>query len=197
MDEKLFGTSMKEQLYAKQLDTGVSALKQNRDKLPTTEAWLESLGYCKTNDKFEKVGDAICDAIVLPKCPLLFKEKVVPSSKETPFKKMQDFLVQMGLPVSLVCQAVDKDCVFVQIEDARNNFTAELLGNIRSAIAHLVIKTYILLRWSGYGHNTKYMRAQIQRIYVRQIDYTQDISGAIIFSLSLANPCSELHAAIK
>jgi len=88
LDEKLFGTSMKERLYAEQLDMGVSALKQNRDKLPTTEAWLESLGYCKTNDKFEKVGDAICDAIVLPKCPLLFKEKVVPSSKETPFKKM-------------------------------------------------------------------------------------------------------------
>ena len=41
------------------------------------------------------------------------------------------------------------------------------------------------------------MRAQIQRIYVHQIDHTQDISGAIIFSLSLANPCSELHAVIK
>jgi len=115
--------SMKEQAYAKQLDTGVSALKENRDKLPTTEAWLASLAYCKTNDNFEKVGDAICDAIVLPKCPLLFKEKLVPSSKETPFKKMQDFLVQIGLPVSLVCQAVDKDCVFIQLEDARNSFT--------------------------------------------------------------------------
>ena len=110
---------------------------------------------------------------------------------------MQDFLVQIGLPVNLVCQAVDKDCVFIQLEDARNSFTVELLGNIRSAIAHMIIKTYILLRWSGYEHNSKYMRAQIQRIYVRQIDYTQDISGAIIFSLSLANPCSELHAAIK
>ena len=158
---------------------------------------MASLAYCKTNDNFQKVGDAICDAIVLPKCPLLFKEKVIPSSKETPFKKMQDFLVQMGLPVSLVCQAVDKDCVFVQLEDARNSFTAELLGNIRSAIAHLIIKTYILLRWNGYKHNSKYMRAQIQRIYVHQIDYTQDISGAIIFSLSLATPCSELHVVIK
>jgi hypothetical protein len=101
----------------------VAALKKNREKLPITEAWLASLAYCKTNDNFQKVGDAICDAIVLPKCPLLFKEKLIPSSKETPFKKMQDFLIQMGLPVSLVCQAVDKDCVFVQLEDARNSFT--------------------------------------------------------------------------
>jgi len=115
--------SMKEQAYAKQLDIGVAALKENRDKLHTTEAWLASLAYCKTNENFQKVGDAICDAIVLPKCPLLFKEKLVPSGKETPFREMQDFLIQMGLPVNLVCQAVDKDCVFVQLEDARNSFT--------------------------------------------------------------------------
>ena len=44
--------SKKEQIYAKQLETGVAALKQNREKLPTTEAWLASLRYCKTNDKF-------------------------------------------------------------------------------------------------------------------------------------------------
>ena len=44
--------SIKEQVYAKQLDTGVAALKQNRDKLPTTEAWLASLEYCKTDDNF-------------------------------------------------------------------------------------------------------------------------------------------------
>ena len=41
------------------------------------------------------------------------------------------------------------------------------------------------------------MRAQIQRIYVRQIDYTQDISGAIIFSLSLESPCTKLFDAIR
>jgi hypothetical protein len=34
-------------------------------------------------------------------------------------------------------------------------------------------------------------------LYVRQIDFTQDISGSVIFSLSLETPCTDLFDAIK
>ena len=76
---------MKEQSRSKQIDTAIDAFKQHKEKLVTTEAWLKSLAYCKTDgiaDEFKKIGEAICDAIIFPKCPLLFKDK------EKPFKKM-------------------------------------------------------------------------------------------------------------
>jgi hypothetical protein len=64
-----------------------------------------SLEYCKANDNFIKVGEPICDAIVLPMCPLLFKEN--------PFKSMKEFLIEQGIHVKSVYKGVKKDTVFV------------------------------------------------------------------------------------
>lgn len=75
----------------------VKSFKSLRDKLATTEEWLASLAYCKTDDDFKKIGDPICDAIIFPKCPLLF------DIGNKPYKQMEIFFTDMGLPVSLVC----------------------------------------------------------------------------------------------
>lgn len=72
---------MKELAEASQIKLIAEAFKDHKAKLVTTEDWLESLSYCKTDDEFIKVGVPICDAIVLPMCPLLFKNK--------PFEEMR------------------------------------------------------------------------------------------------------------
>ncbi len=37
-----------------------------------TEDWLQSLDYCGNNGEFKKLGEPICDAIIIPKCLHLF-----------------------------------------------------------------------------------------------------------------------------
>ena len=101
---------------------------------------MNSLAYCKTNDSFEKIGEPICDAIVFPKCPLLF------DSENEPYKQMQLFFTKMGLPVSFVYQAAKSDCVFIQLEDARNAFTDDLMMNLRKAVSVLTLRTYAILK---------------------------------------------------
>jgi hypothetical protein len=111
----------------------VDAFNEHKDKLVNTEDWLHSLAYCKSTDEFQKVGRPICDAIVLPKCPLLFPE--------TPFKSMETFLIQHGIHVKSVYQAVKKDCIFVALSESRNEFTPELVAKLKSAIMTLRRKT--------------------------------------------------------
>jgi hypothetical protein len=65
----------------------------------------------------------------------------------------------MGLPVSIVCQAAKKDCVFVQLEDSRNIFTPELLAKIRAAVSVLALRTYRVLRKKGHDHKDKELLA--------------------------------------
>lgn len=75
---------MKELSKANQIAIAVKAFEGHKDKLPATEDWLRSLSYCKDNNKeFKKVGLPICDAIIFPKCPLLFPKE--------PFKSMKRF----------------------------------------------------------------------------------------------------------
>lgn len=136
---------MKELNKAKQVDIAVNAFKLHYDKIASTEEWLTSLAYCKTNDDFEKIGDPICDAIIFPKCPLLF------DFNNKPYKQMEIFFTDMGLPVSLVCQSVKSDYVMIQLEDARNMFTADLMRNLRKAVSVLTLRTYVVLRKQGYS----------------------------------------------
>jgi hypothetical protein len=77
---------MKELEQARQIELVANGFVAHKDKLMTTEAWLESLACYKTYDEFVKVGVPICDAIVLPKCSLLFKDE--------PFKAMKKFLIR-------------------------------------------------------------------------------------------------------
>ena len=57
----------------------------HKDKLVTTEEWLKLLACYKSDGTFEKVGEPICDAIILPKCKFLFPKE--------PFKSMKAFLI--------------------------------------------------------------------------------------------------------
>ena len=72
---------MKEIAQGEQIALVAAAFSEHKSKLVTTEDWLRSLEYCKSNSEFIKVGVPICDAIVLPRCPLLFKEKPFESMK--------------------------------------------------------------------------------------------------------------------
>jgi hypothetical protein len=52
--------------------------KTLKDNLATTEKWLASLAYCKSQHDFKKVGKPICNVMIFPKCPLLFSPKNKP-----------------------------------------------------------------------------------------------------------------------
>lgn len=85
---------MKEIAKGEQTKLIAEAFVENKDQVNATEDWLQSIKYCKANDEFIKIGMPICDAIVLPKCPLLFKEK--------PFQAMKEFLIEEGIHVKSV-----------------------------------------------------------------------------------------------
>jgi hypothetical protein len=120
--------------------------KSLHDELPTTEEWLASLAYRKTDDEFKKIGDPICDGIIFPKCPLLF------DINDEPYKHMYIFFTHMGLPVKHVGHSVRVDHVFIQLDDARNMFTSDLMKNLHKAVCVLTLKTYRALLKKGYDH---------------------------------------------
>jgi hypothetical protein len=70
---------------------------------------------------------------------------------------MEIFFTEMGLPVSLVCQAAKKDCVFIQLEDARNLFTVDLIRNLRKAVSTLTLRTYVIMRKKGYMEGDEHL----------------------------------------
>ena len=105
------------------------------------------------------MGVPICDAIVLPKCPLLFPTE--------PFKGMKAFFKRMGIPVKDVYQAANPDCVFIQLKDSRNAFTRKLIIKLRYAVAILTLRTYILLRKKGVRRDSKKMLIELLRVYIR------------------------------
>ena len=96
---------MKELVKAKQIEIATEALVAHKEKVATTEDWLNTLAYCKRDEEFRKISKPICDAIIFPKCEELFPKE--------PFKSMKAFLTQMKIPVSAVCQAVKKGCIFI------------------------------------------------------------------------------------
>ena len=184
---------MKEVSKAKQIDAAVKIFKSLYKKLPTTEEWLVSLAYCKTNDEFKRIGDPICDGIIFPKCPLLFDKK------KEPYKQMEIFFTRMGLPVKHVGHSVKADYVFIQLDDARNMFTSALMKSLRNTVSVLTLRTYLALIKKGFNeeNDEEYILSELRKVIVRQFDFTQDISGFIMFSTSLANPCTDLFNAIK
>jgi hypothetical protein len=52
----------------------------------------------------------------------------------------------MGIPVNYICQAAKRDHIFLQLKESRNEFTEELIANLRKAVATLTLRTYIKLR---------------------------------------------------
>jgi hypothetical protein len=121
---------MKELERARQIELIAKAFVEYKDKLVTTEDWLNSLSCYKSNEEFTKVGVPICDAIVLPRCPLLFTNE--------PFKEMKKFLIEEGLHVKLVYKGVRKGTVFVQLSESRNAFTLDLTVKLKNIIAKLI-----------------------------------------------------------
>lgn len=149
---------MKELEQGRQVELVANAFVENKDKLVTTEDWLRSLSYCKTDDEFMKVGAPICDAIVLPKCPLLFTKE--------PFNEMKKFLIEEGLHVKLVYQGVRKDTVFVQLSESRNAFTLELVNKLKSIVKKLVEKTREALSKQKRKVSARKLKEELDRLYV-------------------------------
>lgn len=73
MIEKVTTSTNKEIAKNDQLKMITKLFEENKSKLRTTEEWLESLYDYRTPDKdFEKIGNPLCDALILPKCLHLF-----------------------------------------------------------------------------------------------------------------------------
>jgi hypothetical protein len=97
------------------------------------ENWLNTLyPRFESATEFTKLGVAICDGFVLPKCPSLFGD----DSEHN--KKFKVFLQSQLIPVSSVCQAVDPNCIFVYLKDSSNAFTNDFLKLLKKAMAVLV-----------------------------------------------------------
>jgi len=99
----------------------------------------------------------------LPVCPEIFGDDKTHNSK------MKAFLLEHSIPVAHVICARKDGCVFVGLEDSRNEFTEDLLRHLKSAMADLV-------------HKVRDIKENWRNIYIRQIDYTQDLLGFFMSS---------------
>lgn len=57
---------------------------------------MKSLAQCQSDEDFVKLGDPICDAIILPEVPLIF------GTGEDRYGKMKVFLLEHKVPVQHV-----------------------------------------------------------------------------------------------
>jgi hypothetical protein len=75
----------------------------------------------------------ICDAIILPLCPLVFGE-------ENHHTNMQAHFVEFNVPVGVVANAKKKGFALLCLDDAKNHFTNDLMRNLKAAIEALGMK---------------------------------------------------------
>ena len=89
--------------------------------LMTVEKWLLELRLYQTEEfELTRVGPPICDAIVLPFCPLVFGVNQAEHNAN-----MKIFLVSHKIPVKQInpSQRKKDKCVLVQLTDSMNQFT--------------------------------------------------------------------------
>ena len=73
--------------------------------------------------EFENVGAPICDGISLPECRHLFGQAHL--------AEMRKLFVRFGVPVYSVTPSAIRGCDFVKLEDSRNEFTDELIEQVK------------------------------------------------------------------
>lgn len=88
------------------------------------EEWLLKLSLQSEKSELKAVGDPICDAIVYPRCPLIFGNDVQKHDQE-----LMLFLKSNGIAVRSVGSTATSDptAAFVYLLDSDNHYTAELM----------------------------------------------------------------------
>ena len=69
----------------------------------------------------------------------------------------------------------------MQLSESRNAFTLELVNKLKTIVEKLVEKTREVLSKQKRKVSARKLKEELDRLYVYQIDYTQDIAGFIMF----------------
>lgn len=110
--------------------------KEHKEMLMTIEKWLLKLRSCQTEEfELTRVGPPICDAIILPFCSRVFGVNQAEHNAN-----MKIFLVRHKIPVKQInlSQRKKDRCVLVQLTDSMNQFTIELMENLKAAVFALI-----------------------------------------------------------
>lgn len=65
--------------------------------------------------EFTEVGPPVCDGISLPECKHLFGCSYLAD--------MRKLFINFGIPIHSVTPSAIKGCVFIKLEESRNEFT--------------------------------------------------------------------------
>lgn len=98
------------------------------------EGWLLLLSQQSKKAELKALDDPICDAIIYPRCSLIFGE----DTKEHD-RKLKVFLIDHGIPVRLVTNVAtnNKATAFIYLMDSDNKFSPELVDKLGESLEDL------------------------------------------------------------
>jgi hypothetical protein len=102
--------------------------------LAEIEGWLLLLSQQCKKTELKALDDPICDAIIYPRCPLIFGE----DTKEHD-GKLKIFLIDHSIPVRLVTNVAtnNETDAFVYLMDSENKFSPELINKLNESLKDL------------------------------------------------------------
>lgn len=135
-------------------------MQKYKDHLATVEKWHETFAECEQS-ALKQLGEPICDAILYPRCPLVFGDSI----KEHDIK-LKVFLTDHGIPVRVVVYKAnkDKDVAFVYLTDAGNVFNPDLISNLNNSLAELAEKIKEQL---PYEEQAPIIKQELANLYIR------------------------------
>lgn len=169
----------------------------------TVEGWLATLSQQCEKSELKPVGTPICDAIIYPRCSLIFGNDTQKHDHE-----LLLFLRSHGISVRTVGNTAKSDptVAFVYLLDSDNEYTAELMMKLQRSLDDLALKIVDdAVPPSELQKNI--IQAELANLYIRQTDYTKDyLSFLIVKSLNknfnvlrqigerIGMPLSEAHS---
>jgi hypothetical protein len=101
------------------------------------EGWLTTLSQQCERSELKALGAPICDAIVYPRCPLIFGDDI-----KVHDEKLAVHLKSHLIPVRSVGNVSTNDITiaFVYLLDSDNKFTTELIDNLDQSLEELAAK---------------------------------------------------------
>jgi len=80
------------------------------------------------------LDEAICDAILYPRCPFIFGNEI-----KVHDEKLKVFLIDHDIPIRVVVSKANKDTTvaFVYLTDEGNTFSPKLVANLNNSLNDL------------------------------------------------------------
>ena len=119
-----------------QKEASIEFINHNKGQLATVEGWLTTLSEQCERRELEALGVPICDAVVYPRCPLIFGDDINEHDKQ-----LAIFLKSHYIPVRSVGNVAtcDESVAFVYLLDSDNAFTVELVKNLDNSLNNLAL----------------------------------------------------------